>query len=325
MYDESTDTYWPDPVEYDSFDFGGFNPVSDLETATPTVIGSDVYYYNADGTYTGLNTETGESFPVTAAQLASMQNPQTTGNASMGTLTGTPTKGTANTPSGLTNTINKLFGSNMTGQQLASLGLVGAGGLAGLMTNLNKPKITPVGYQGKIPELVANRTMVTAPPTLVPSPTGQFLTAYRPGQGGVNYGGDVTYTPKSAAVPAASAPAVAAAAGIHPAVEPYAQGGIAGLAHGGRYLQGSTDGMADKLPTSIDGKQAAALSHGEFVVPADVVSHLGNGNSDAGAKKLYSMMDKIRQARTGTKKQGKRINPDKKDDKHHTHTPAEKK
>jgi hypothetical protein len=69
--------------------------------------------------------------------------------------------------------------------------------------------------------------------------------------------------------------------------------------------------MADKLRTFIDGQQPAALSHGEFVIPADVVSHLGNGNSDAGAKKLYSMMDKIRQARTGTKKQGKQINPDK--------------
>lgn len=79
----------------------------------------------------------------------------------------------------------------------------------------------------------------------------------------------------------------------------------------GRYLQGPTDGMADEINTSIDDKQPAKLSHGEFVVPADVVSHLGNGNSDAGAKKLYSMMDKVRQARTGTKKQGKQINPDK--------------
>lgn len=79
----------------------------------------------------------------------------------------------------------------------------------------------------------------------------------------------------------------------------------------GRYLQGPTDGMADEINTSIDNRQPAKLSHGEFVVPADVVSHLGNGNSDAGAKKLYSMMDKVRQARTGTKKQGKQINPDK--------------
>jgi hypothetical protein len=77
-----------------------------------------------------------------------------------------------------------------------------------------------------------------------------------------------------------------------------------------RYLQGETDGMADKIPAKIGRDQPAALSHGEFVVPADVVSHLGNGNSDAGAKKLYTMMDRIRQARTGTKKQGKKINPD---------------
>jgi hypothetical protein len=86
----------------------------------------------------------------------------------------------------------------------------------------------------------------------------------------------------------------------------YAEGGSTG-----RYLQGGTDGMADKIPAQIGENQPAALSHGEFVIPADVVSHLGNGNSDAGAKKLYSMMDKIRQARTGNKKQGKKINPDK--------------
>lgn len=87
----------------------------------------------------------------------------------------------------------------------------------------------------------------------------------------------------------------------------FAEGGMAK----GRYLRGGTDGMADELPAQIGKDQPAALSHGEFVVPADVVSHLGNGNSDAGAKKLYQMMDKIRMARTGNKKQGKRINPDK--------------
>jgi len=87
----------------------------------------------------------------------------------------------------------------------------------------------------------------------------------------------------------------------------FADGGMAK----GRYLQGETDGMADELPAQIGQDQPAALSHGEFVVPADVVSHLGNGNSDAGAKKLYQMMDKIRMARTGNKKQGKKINPDK--------------
>ena len=90
----------------------------------------------------------------------------------------------------------------------------------------------------------------------------------------------------------------------------FAAGGLASMARG-RYLGGATDGMADKIPARIGNKQEARLSHGEFVIPADVVSHLGNGNSEAGAKRLYSMMDKIRTARTGTKKQGKQINPDK--------------
>jgi hypothetical protein len=90
-------------------------------------------------------------------------------------------------------------------------------------------------------------------------------------------------------------------------VKEMARGGVAQP----RYLQGATDGMADKIPSSIDGKQKAALSHGEFVIPADVVSHLGNGNSDAGANKLYDMMARIRKARTGNSEQGKRINPNK--------------
>lgn len=89
-----------------------------------------------------------------------------------------------------------------------------------------------------------------------------------------------------------------------------ASGGIAGLQKEGRYLEGDTDGMADEIPSTIDGEQPAALSHGEFVIPADVVSHLGNGNSEAGAKKLYEMMDRIRMARTGTTGQGKEINPE---------------
>jgi hypothetical protein len=69
--------------------------------------------------------------------------------------------------------------------------------------------------------------------------------------------------------------------------------------------------MSDDIPAKIGKKQPARLADGEFVVPADVVSGLGNGSTDAGAKKLYAMMDKVRHARTGTKKQGKQINPQK--------------
>jgi hypothetical protein len=89
----------------------------------------------------------------------------------------------------------------------------------------------------------------------------------------------------------------------------YAAGGRP--ANPGYYLGGSTDGMADKVPARIDGTQEARLSDGEFVIPADVVSHLGNGNSNAGAKNLYNMMDRVRKARTGNTKQGTEINPNK--------------
>lgn len=94
----------------------------------------------------------------------------------------------------------------------------------------------------------------------------------------------------------------------------YAAGGSTSLgsySDGGRMLKGPGDGMSDNIPAVIGNKQPARLADGEFVVPADVVSHLGNGSTDAGAKQLYKMMDKIRQARTGRKAQGKQINPNK--------------
>ena len=77
----------------------------------------------------------------------------------------------------------------------------------------------------------------------------------------------------------------------------------------GGYLEtGMGDGMSDDISTSIDGEQPARLSENEFVVPADVVSHIGNGSSDAGAEQLYAMMDRIRHARTGNEEQGREIN-----------------
>lgn len=93
-----------------------------------------------------------------------------------------------------------------------------------------------------------------------------------------------------------------------------AAGGMAslgGYSDGGRMLKGPGDGMSDSIPASIGNKQPARLADGEFVVPADVVSHLGNGSTDAGARKLYSMMDKIRKARTGKKRQAPAVKVDK--------------
>ena len=103
--------------------------------------------------------------------------------------------------------------------------------------------------------------------------------------------------------------------GEQPMYQALAKGGISDLggysdfARGGRMLKGPGDGMSDSIPASISGRRPARLADGEFVVPADVVSHLGNGSTDAGAKTLYRMMDKVRTARTGNKKQGRQINP----------------
>jgi hypothetical protein len=88
---------------------------------------------------------------------------------------------------------------------------------------------------------------------------------------------------------------------------------LGGYAAGGnpRLLKGPGDGMSDNIPATINGRQPARLADGEFVIPADVVSHLGNGSTDAGAKKLHEMMTQVRKERTGNPKQGKKINPNK--------------
>jgi len=282
----------------------------------------ETYTVNADGTY-----ETGSGLT------------KTTFDPTTGKFTGTPTAFTAKF-------LNDKLNTAFSAKDFMRLGAIGAGGILG-MSKLNRPNIEKVGYQGGLPSLEAQRTMATAPvagyrpgaggtnyggDVQYTNPTAHAAAPAAPVQ---------TLQPKTTtdinpyaglmhrdfSSPVTTAPEVYYNSNNNKTnvlspeqliqqqnsntVTHAAHGGIMELAHGGRYLQGNTDGMADKLSTSIDGHQPAALSHGEFVIPADVVSHLGNGNSDAGAQKLYQMMDRIRQARTGTKKQGKQINPDK--------------
>ena len=225
----------------------------------------------------------------------------------------------------------------------------GAAGLIGLLRNDDVKKFIglggantnqPRGYQGGIPQYTAKRTALPMVDTnLQNSQIRDWATQYgmnpdiqlaeaqnamkqgtsfdqlmgyaaqrgkpytpqaampsrRPGSGGRRYFSDVTYTP----VP----PTTTVTA---------AQGGLMSLPQSkGYYLGGPTDGMADKVPARIDGAQEAALSDGEFVLPADIVSHLGNGNSQAGAQVLYDMMERVRKARTGRPEQGRQINPNK--------------
>jgi hypothetical protein len=120
---------------------------------------------------------------------------------------------------------------------------------------------------------------------------------------------------KTSALPKTSIKGLGDISGATQDVTEAAKGGmmshLGGYSDGGRMLKGPGDGMSDSIPATISGKQPARLADGEFVVPADVVSHLGNGSTDAGAKKLYGMMDKIRKARTGKKKQAPAVKANK--------------
>jgi hypothetical protein len=148
----------------------------------------------------------------------------------------------------------------------------------------------PMGYQGSIPQYKATRTRLPLDDT-----------DRRPGSGGRRYFTDTTFTPMNKGGLAGGI------ANIAPRPKYNIGGGVPNMSS--QYLDSMQDGMADTIPATIDNKDPAALSGGEFVIAADVVSGLGNGNSDAGAKELYNMMDRVRKARTGTTQQGKQINP----------------
>jgi hypothetical protein len=86
----------------------------------------------------------------------------------------------------------------------------------------------------------------------------------------------------------------------------YAMGGqLGGYSDGGQLLKGPGDGVSDDIPAQIGTKQPARLADGEFVVPARIVSELGNGSTDAGAKRLYAMMERVQANRKKTIGKGK--------------------
>jgi hypothetical protein len=226
---------------------------------------------------------------------------------------------------------------------------LGSAGLSYLGNNSSKGQavIPPSGYQGGIPALRAVRTQVpqafgaemtdgSVRPMGTPASTGlealsepqttgrQVQMMYdpnrRPGSAGRRYFTNTQYVTEDEDIDVAQTRMEEQAAQLaeqnvrNPARQSrsiprgMSGGGLAALSNGG-YLSGSTDGMADKVPATIENSQPAALSDGEFVIPADVVSHLGNGNSDAGAQVLQQMMARVRKERTGDSKQGKEIKP----------------
>jgi len=298
--------------------------IADQAVKTETIAG-DIIYTMADGTKYGVNPETNDYYSLTGSQYDAMTNADKSGitKDTFASLRGQPV---APTGSSITDKIYSQLKGAFTDAKGNTNWAALATAAAGIKAVTGADKVQTPGYKGTIPmDLQAVRGRVNyEDPNRRPGSMGrQYFTdtafanpanvaAARTAVGEQASGILSGYTPTPA--PAVTAPAQAMEtlppSGVSSLMPvPQAQG----MARGGtaRYLQGATDGMADKIPSSIDGKQKAALSHGEFVIPADVVSHLGNGNSDAGANKLYDMMARIRKARTGTTQQGKRINPDK--------------
>jgi hypothetical protein len=148
---------------------------------------------------------------------------------------------------------------------------------------------------------------------------GPNMVARRPGSGGVTYFSPMQYL-KAGQTPAGTTPAAPVTPPAESVAAPVestglAAGGIAnlgGYSDGGRLLKGPGDGVSDSIPAMIGKRQPARLADGEFVIPARIVSELGNGSTEAGARKLYAMMDRIKKARG----KAKNIAADTKSDKH---------
>lgn len=283
--------------EFDPFNYGFFGTPGNMYVLPGEGVGE-----RAD---TGLTTPDDTSLPTVDPITGLPTTPVTSGSGFGDFLTG----------------IRNLF----TGT--SSFGLPGQlAGLAGLAALLNRatggggPQFA--GYRGGIPEYKATYTQT---PLAQQRPAG-----YRPGQGGITYFNPIQYTKPGSDQGTTPAPATPTptpsdsdvvtklpiddtGTGVtqERAAGGYMPGGIAMLAKGGgRFLRGPGDGVSDSIPATIADRQPARLADGEFVIDARTVSELGNGSSEAGARKLYEMMDRVHKARR-TAKRGKPSGADK--------------
>lgn len=200
--------------------------------------------------------------------------------------------------------------------------LAAFGGIAALLNKLMTQKPDPVGYQYGVPRYTALRsqTPIAQQRPTTTGPDGKVIP-YRPGQGGITYFTPLRYQyagyePKKAedflTIPVGVTPPVSNPGGnpqnnpntevVASAAGGYMPGGITMLA-GGRYLRGPGDGVSDSIPAKFERSgQPARLADGEFVIDARTVSEIGNGSSEAGARKLYAMMDRVHRARKKAKR-----------------------
>jgi len=171
------------------------------------------------------------------------------------------------------------------------------------LDDLERQELIAQGYKGEDALPTANRSMPVEQPYVPPVAAGEYTYEYDP----------QTQTYINVAPPPSAAPTqpVAEADPYAGVSTGFAGGGITdlgGYSDGGRLLRGPGDGVSDSIPAMIGEKQPARLADGEFVVPARIVSELGNGSTEAGARKLYAMMDRVQKARRKTVGNGKVAN-----------------
>jgi hypothetical protein len=167
------------------------------------------------------------------------------------------------------------------------------------LDDLERQELIAQGYKGEDALPTANRSMPVEQPYVPPVAAGEYTYEYDP----------QTQTYVNVAPP----PGTVTQQPVEPVYESLASTGFAGggitdlggYSDGGRLLRGPGDGVSDSIPAMIGQKQPARLADGEFVVPARIVSELGNGSTEAGARKLYAMMDRIQRARGKTVGKGK--------------------
>jgi hypothetical protein len=178
-----------------------------------------------------------------------------------------------NNPMSALNTLGG--GSTMAGAgKLAALGLPIMAGIQANQTT-KMPTLGDASPQAMIRPIILNRRQNPTPYT---------------GMGEARYFNDTYDVPE---------PYKAATGGV----VAFNQGGLGtlgGYSDGGRLLRGPGDGVSDNIPAIIGGRQPARLADGEFVIPARIVSEIGNGSTRAGARKLYAMMDRVQKARRKT-------------------------
>ncbi len=215
----------------------------------------------------------------------------------LGSIFANPNTGAVDYSSIMQGIGNVLGGSSPYGTAGQIAGLTGLSYLLNKMGGSSGPTFS--GYQGGIPTYTATREQTPYSTTTMTDAEGKTVPR-RPGSGGITYFKPTTYTKAADGGLMSGFPS-------EPVLR-MADGGIASLgsySDGGRLLKGPGDGVSDSIPAVIGDKQPARLADGEFVIPARIVSELGNGSTEAGAKKLYAMMDRVQKAR------GKSIGKDK--------------